>query len=120
MIAPAPPRTGMPSGIMARTVAETIRDRIAAGGTTTAHGASMATIGAACVASAGTGWHRGSAATMTMYPVVPDWKTHPTTGRDVKGTSGEIGLAGHWIKAMLHVLFIYRAKARPFWYLIPE
>ena len=120
VIAPAPPRTGMPSGIMARTVAETIRDRIAAGGTARAHGASMATMGAACVASAGSGLRNGSAAAMTMFPVVPDYTTYPTTGRDQKGTSGEIGLAGHWIKFMLHYLFIYKAKARPLWFLIPE
>jgi sulfide:quinone oxidoreductase len=109
----------MPSGIMAKTVAETIRDRIKdphAG----AHGASMATMGAACVASAGTGLRRGSAAAMTMYPVVPDPVRYPQTGRDVAGTSGELGLAGHWIKLMLHFMFIYKAKARPLWWLIPE
>jgi sulfide:quinone oxidoreductase len=119
VITPSPPRTGMPSGIMAKTVAETIRDRIKdphAG----AHGASMATMGAACVASAGTGLRRGSAAAMTMYPVVPDPVRYPQTGRDVAGTSGELGLAGHWIKLMLHFMFIYKAKARPLWWLIPE
>jgi sulfide:quinone oxidoreductase len=120
VIAPAPPRTGMPSGVMARTVAETIRDRIANGGSARAHGASMATMGAACVASAGSGLRNGSAAAMTMFPVVPDRVKYPETGRDTKGTSGEIGLAGHWIKFMLHYLFIYKAKARPFWFLIPE
>ena len=62
----------------------------------------------------------GSAAAMTMYPVVPDWQKYPQTGRDVKGTSGEIGLAGHWMKFLLHYLFIYKAKARPGWQLIPE
>ena len=55
-----------------------------------------------------------------MFPVVPDWKRYPGTGRDVRGTSGELGLAGHWIKAMLHYLFLYKAKARPLWFLIPE
>lgn len=119
VITPSPPRTGMPSGVMAKTVAETIRDRIKhpeAG----AHRASMATMGAACVASAGTGLRRGSAAAMTMYPVVPDPVRYPETGRDIAGTSGELGLAGHWIKLMLHYMFIYKAKARPLWWLIPE
>ncbi|MCV2394031.1 NAD(P)/FAD-dependent oxidoreductase [Actinotalea sp. M2MS4P-6] len=120
VITPAPPRTGMPSGIMAKTVALTIKDLIAKGDQAHAHTASMARMGAACVASAGNGFTRGSAAAMTMFPVVPDWKKYPGTGRDQKGTSGEIGLAGHWIKAMLHYLFIYKAKARPFWFLIPE
>ncbi len=120
VITPAPPRTGMPSGIQARTVASTIRDRIEKGADAHAHMASMARMGAACIASAGSGMRRGSAAAMTMFPVVPDRVEYPLTGRDIKGTSGEIGLAGHWIKAMLHYLFIYKAKARPLWFLIPE
>jgi sulfide:quinone oxidoreductase len=80
----------------------------------------MATMGAACVASAGTGLREGSAAAMTMFPVVPDPVRYPQTGRDIAGTSGELGLAGHWIKVLLHHLFIYKAKAKPFWWLIPE
>lgn len=119
-ITPAPPRTGMPSGIMAKTVASTIRDRIAGASTSQSHEASMSRMGAACIASAGTGFTRGSAASMTMFPVVPDYQKYPASGRDTKGTSGEIGLAGHWIKTMLHYLFIYKAKARPLWFLIPE
>jgi len=120
MIAPAPPRTGMPSGIMGRTVARTIADRINNGAGAPAHTASMAAMGAACVASAGTGLRKGTAAAMTMFPVVPDFQTYPETGRNTKDTYGEIGLAGHWIKALLHHLFIYKAKARPGWFLIPE
>jgi sulfide:quinone oxidoreductase len=120
VIAPAPPRTGMPSGITARAVASTIRDRITQGQQAPAHHASMAHMGAACVASAGTGFTQGTAAAMTMFPVVPDRETFPASGRDPRGTFGEIGLAGHWIKAILHYLFIYKAKARPLWFLIPE
>ena len=119
LIAPAPPRTGMPSGVMGKTVAMTICDRILKG-STTARRASMATMGAACVASSGTGMRNGTAASMTMYPVVPDFNTYPETGRSAKDTFGEIGLAGHWIKYMLHAVFIYKAKARPLWFLIPE
>ena len=33
---------------------------------------------------------------------------------------GELGLHGHWVKLMLHYLFIYKAKARLGWQLIPE
>jgi sulfide:quinone oxidoreductase len=113
VIAPAPPRTGMPSGVMGKTVAMTISDRILRGAQTPARRASMATMGAACVASSGTGIRNGTAASMTMYPVVPDFATYPQTGRSAKDTFGEIGLAGHWIKYMLHVVFIYKAKARP-------
>lgn len=120
VIAPSPPRTGMPSGVMGKTAALTIRDRIRRGPRARARRASMATMGAACVASAGAGLRRGSAAAMTMYPVVPDFQRFPGSGRSAKDTFGEIGLAGHWIKYMLHVAFIYKAKARPLWYLVPE
>ncbi len=120
VITPAPPRTGMPSGIMGKTVALTISDRIKHGEVTPAHTASLAKMGAACIASAGTGLTRGTAAAMTMYPVVPDKKAFPETGRSLTDTYGEIGLAGHWMKAVLHYLFIYKAKARFGWFLIPE
>lgn len=119
MIAPSPPRTGMPSGVMGKTVALTIVDRIKIGPQAPAHTASMARMGAACVASAGVGLQKGSAASMTMFPVVPDYERFPT-GRDVNETRGEIGLAGHWLKLSLHYLFIYKAKAQPGWQLIPE
>lgn len=119
VIAPAPPRTGMPSGVMGKTVAMTIRDRILKGDSAPAHKASMAAMPAACVASAGTGLRKGSAAAMTMMPVVPDY-TKFATGRDLKGTTGEIGLSGHWVKLMLHHLFIYKAKGLPGWQFIPE
>jgi sulfide:quinone oxidoreductase len=82
--------------------------------------ASMADMGAACVASAGSGLRNGSAASMTMYPVVPDFVKYPNTGRNLHDTYGEIGLAGHWIKLLLHYMFIYKAKARFGWFLIPE
>ena len=120
VIAPAPPRTGMPSGVMGKTAALTIRDRIKQGSGAKAHEASMASMGAACVASTGTGLRNGSAAAMTMYPVVPDHQRFPGTGRSAQDTFGEIGLAGHWIKYMLHYAFIYKAKARFLWFLIPE
>ncbi|HYF71768.1 MAG TPA: FAD-dependent oxidoreductase [Nocardioides sp.] len=119
VIAPSPPRTGMPSGVMGKTAALTIVDRIKHGAQAPAHRASMADMGAACVASAGAGLRDGSAASMTMNPVVPDYARYPT-GRDLSGTRGEIGLSGHWVKLMLHHLFLYKAKARPGWQLIPE
>ena len=119
VIAPSPPRTGMPSGVMGKTAALTIADRIKNGPNTTPHTASMASMGAACVASVGSGLRHGSAASMTMMPVVPDYSRF-ATGRDLKGTKGELGLSGHWVKLMLHHLFIYKAKARFGWHLIPE
>ncbi|MFZ1381291.1 MAG: FAD-dependent oxidoreductase [Scrofimicrobium sp.] len=118
-IAPAPPRTGMPSGVMGKAAATTIARRIKKGANAPAENASMTEMGAACVASSGTGMKSGTAAAMTMMPVVPDFERYET-GRDIKDTKGEIGLHGHWVKLMLHYLFIYKAKAKPFWYLIPE
>lgn len=120
VIAPAPPRTGMPSAIIGRTVALSIADMITKGAAAPTHTAWMGRMGAACVASAGAGFWSGSAASMTMYPVVPDYKRYPGVGRSLTFSGGEIGSAGHWIKALLHHLFLYKAKARPFWFLIPE
>jgi len=120
LIAPSPPRTGMPSGIMGKLAIISINELIKNGPTATVGTASMADMGAACVASAGSGLRVGSAASMTMYPVVPDYVTYPNTGRSVDDTFGEIGLAGHWIKLALHYMFIYKAKARFGWFLIPE
>ena len=119
VITPAPPRTGMPSGIMGRTVALSIVDMIR-GAEKPTHAAPLAEMGAACVASAGASPLRGSAVSMTMYPVVPDYARFPGVGRDLRHTRGEIGTAGHWIKRILHTMFLYKAKARPLWWLIPE
>lgn len=118
-ITPAPPRTGMPSASMAIAVAKSIRDMIQ-GAAVPTHHASMAKVGAACIASTGAHFLRGSAATMTVFPVVPDYETYPQYGRDMSLTFGEIGLAGHWMKAFLHHSFIYQAKMRPGWWLMPD
>jgi sulfide:quinone oxidoreductase len=57
---------------------------------------------------------------MTMYPIVPDFERYPETGRDMRFTFGEIGTAGHWIKKILHHMFLWKARARPGWSHIPE
>jgi len=119
-INPTPPRTGMPSGIIGKAVAHSVCDLMTKGDSAHLHEASMAEMGAACVASAGKGVFTGTAAAMTVYPVVPDFEKYPGTGRDTDYTFGEIGLAGHWIKHILHFLFIYKAKLNPGWTLIPE
>ncbi|MBD3789262.1 MAG: NAD(P)/FAD-dependent oxidoreductase [Campylobacterales bacterium] len=119
-INPTPPRTGMPSGIIGKTVAHSICDLIKEGPNAHLHEASMAEMGAACVASAGKGLLDGTAAALTVYPVVPDFEKYPGLGRDLDYTFGEIGLAGHWIKHILHHMFIYKAKLNPGWTLIPE
>ncbi|WP_229382242.1 NAD(P)/FAD-dependent oxidoreductase [Microbacterium schleiferi] len=120
-IAPAPPRTGMPSGAMGKAAALNIAEMIRTGTSIARHGASMAELPAACIASTGTGFARGSAVAMTMTPIVPDFEARPTShGRDPDHTTGEVGLAAHWLKRMLHTAFLYKAKAYPLWYLIPE
>jgi sulfide:quinone oxidoreductase len=119
-ISPAPPRTGMPSAIMGRVVANAVADRVLGHGGNHPGTASMAELGAACVASAGAGFWSGTAASMTMYPIVPDFEKFPDYGRDLRFTFGDIGSAGHWIKKILHYMFIYKAQARPLWWLIPE
>ncbi len=118
-IFPTPPRTGMPSGVMGREVAKSIVDMVN-GADKPTRSASMAKMGAACIASAGANLFKGSAASMTIYPIVPDFKKYPIYGRDTDLTTGEIGLAGHWLKYILHYVFMYKAKGNPFWRLIPE
>ncbi|KIM07262.1 MAG: sulfide:quinone reductase [Sulfurovum sp. PC08-66] len=119
-IVPTAPRTGMPSAMMGKAVVQSICDMIKKGATEPTHTACMAQMGAACVASAGKGLFAGTAAAMTVYPIVPDFEKYPGVGRDMNGTSGELGLAAHWIKHILHHLFIWKAKLKPGWTLIPE
>ena len=119
-IFPAPPRTGMPSGVMGKVVALNIVNRVKNGTKDHKHKASMARMGAACIVSAGYSFTKGNAATMTVFPVVPDWDKYPEWGRDLNYTVGEAGLAGHWIKVFLHYMFIHKAKGYPFWWLLPE
>jgi sulfide:quinone oxidoreductase len=115
----APPRTGMPSATTGKAIAHSISD-IVSGKKVALHTASMAQLGAACVASAGADLLHGTAATMTVYPIVPDYEKYPEYGRDLDYTVGEIGLAGHWLKLLLHYLFMYKARLRPGWAWIPE
>jgi len=118
-VAPAPPRTGMPSAMIGKAVARNVVEMVQ-GAEGPRHTASMAAMGAACVASAGANPFTGTAASMTVFPIVPDFERFPEYGRDLSQTFGEIGLAGHWIKILLHHLFIYKAHLRPGWRLIPE
>ena len=119
-IFPTPPRTGMPSAIIGRATALNIVHMIKSNALTPNHTASMAEIGAACVASTGTGIFSGTAAAITVYPIVPNFELYPEYGRDLRFTYGEIGLAGHWIKTLLHYAFIYKAKLNPGWFILPE
>ena len=119
-INPAPPRTGMPSAAIGKAVAENIRDILNGAAAGPTHTASMAEMGAACVASTGSHIFKGSAATMTVFPVVPDYETYPDYGRDMDLTFGEVGLAGHWMKWILHYVFLYQAQLQPGWSILPD
>jgi len=118
-INPTPPRTGMPSAAMAKAVAMSVRDMVN-GAEEPTHTASMAEMGAACVASTGAHHFNGTAATMTVFPVVPDFEKYPEYGRDMELTTGEVGLAGHWMKNLLHHTFIYQAKMKFGWSVLPD
>ncbi len=119
-IFPAPPRTGMPSGVIGKIVAENISEGIKKGKFEHKHTANMGRMGAACIVSAGYSLTKGLGATMTVSPVVPDWEKYPEWGRNINSTVGEIGTAGHWIKLFLHYMFLHKAKGYPFWWLLPE
>jgi sulfide:quinone oxidoreductase len=119
-IFPTPPRTGMPSGVIGKIVAQNVAYRIKTGREGHPHHATMAKMGAACIISAGYGPLTGQAATMTVSPIVPDWDKYPEYGRDISATVGVVGLAGHWMKLFMHYMFLYKAKGKLGWSLIPE
>ena len=119
-LTPAPPRTGMPSAVMGNAIANNIAATIKAGGEYKfPRSASMADFASICVVSIGYGF-RGMAGTMSVYPTIPDYKKYPDFGRDLDYTLGEPGIAGHWFKWLMHHLFLYKAKANPGWWLIPD
>jgi sulfide:quinone oxidoreductase len=119
VIAPAPPRTGMVSGIIGRVVAKNIISLIQKG--KLAHSERMTEMFAACIASMGDSLWDGSAATIVIHPVVPDNKSYPNEmGRDLFVTHMEMGLAGAWMKRMIHTTFMWKLKGLPGWKIIPE
>ena len=77
VITPAPPRTGMPSGVIGKTVARSIVDLIKKGSSTKLHEASMAEMGAACVASAGKSLTKGQAAATYCLPYYSRFRKIP-------------------------------------------
>ncbi len=119
LIAPAPPRTGMVSGMIGRVVAMNIVDLIEKGQMT--HSERMTEMVAACIASMGDNLWDGNAVTIVMRPVVPDRKKYPNEyGRDLFISHLEMGLSGAWMKFMLHYTFIWKFKGNLGWKLIPE
>ncbi len=118
-ITAAPPRTGMISGIIGRITALNIIDLIKRGRMT--HAERMSEMAAACIASMGDSLWDGSAATIIIYPVVPDPRTYPNEqGRDMFVTDMEMGLAGAWMKRMIHSTFMHKLQGRIGWKFVPE
>ncbi|PID57673.1 MAG: sulfide:quinone reductase [Ignavibacteriae bacterium] len=118
-ITAAPPRTGMVSGIIGRIIAKNIIALVQKG--TMPHHERMTEMAAACIASMGDSLWDGSAATIMMYPVVPDPVKFPSShGRDLFVTHMEMGLAGAWMKRMIHTTFMHKLRARVGWKVIPE
>ena len=120
MISPAPPRTGMPSAMIGKAVAHSIVDMLGGRNVPTHAGIDGGKWARPAWLPAGANPFRGTAASITVYPIVPDYERYPEFGRDTDSTFGEIGLAGHWIKILLHHMFLYKAHLRPGWSLIPE
>ena len=119
VMAAAPPRTGMVSGIIGRVVARNVIDLIKHGRMT--HHERMTEMYAACIASMGDSLWDGSAATIMIYPVVPDPLRFPKDGgRDAFVTHMEMGLAGAWMKRLIHTTFIHKLQGRFGWKMIPE
>lgn len=118
-ITSAPPRTGMVSGVIGRVVALNIVDLIKHGRMT--HHERMSEMVAACIASMGDSLWDGNAAVMVIHPIVPDMKRYPNeSGRDLFVSLMEMGLAGAWMKFVLHHTFIWKFKANIGWQIIPE
>ena len=113
-----PPRTGMASGIMGRTVAENIAEQV--NGKSPSHHARMSEMPAACIASLGKSVWTGSAASILMTPVARDYERYPAHGRDLSLCDLDVGLAGAWTKRALHSAFLWKLQGKPGWELIPE
>jgi sulfide:quinone oxidoreductase len=117
-IVATPPRTGMASGIMGRTVAYNIADQL--DGREPSHRLPMSRMPAACIASMGKSIWNGSAASIIMVPVAKDYEKYPEVGRDLSLCDLDVGLAGAWTKRMLHDAFMWKLQAKPGWQLVPE
>ena len=109
----------MVSGIIGRVVAKNVIDLVKKGRMT--HSERMTEMAAACIASMGDSLWDGSAATIMIYPVVPDFRRYPNEeGRDLFVTNMEMGLSGAWMKRMIHTTFMHKLQGRFGWKFVPE
>lgn len=72
------------------------------GKTVIKHKTSMGKMGAACIISSGYGVR--DCATMTVFPIVPDYEKYLQWGRNISYKIGEPGLAGHWLKLFMQYM----------------
>lgn len=113
------PRTGMVSGIIGRLIAKNIIGLISEGKIYFQE--RMTEMFTACVASMGHSLWNGSAVSVLVYPVVPNYLRFPNRhGRDESITHLEEGLSSAWIKRIIHTSMIYKLRSGFGWQLIPE
>jgi hypothetical protein len=65
----------------------------------------------------------GVAETPWRWRSIPSCRTAiapPRFGRDTDLSLAEIGLAGHWLEYMLHLMFLHKVRLTPGWRRIPE
>ena len=118
-ITAAPPRTGMVSGIIGRLVAKNIIGLVQ--GNRISYQERMTEMFTACIASTGHSLLNGSAVSVIVYPVVPNYLRFPNRyGRDESITHLKIGLSSAWIKRIIHTTMFYKASSRFGWQFIPE
>ena len=66
-------------------------------------------MGVACIVSVSYGLRNGSAATLTVFPIVHNFEKYPVWVCDIKYTIGEPDLAGHRLKLIFHIAFMYKS-----------
>jgi sulfide:quinone oxidoreductase len=118
VITASAPRTGMAAGIIGRVAALNVVDQVA--GRDPSHRMSMADMPGACIASMGTSMRKGMAASILINPLVPDYEKHPDYGRNIDSCHMELGLAGAWLKRLLHTLIKHKMSGKIGWRMIPE
>jgi sulfide:quinone oxidoreductase len=113
------PRTGMVSGIIGRLEAKNLIGMVKE--EKMAYQERMTEMYAACIASMGSSPWSGEATSVFLYPIVPNFLRFPNKyGRDERITHLEGGVAGAWIKRIVHTTMLYKAKSYPGWEFIPE
>ncbi len=115
----AAPRTGMVSGTIGRLVAMNVIGLLEEGKMT--HQERMTEMFSACIASVSDSLWDGAAVSMTVFPTVPNYLRYQNKyGRDLFSTRMEIGLAGAWMKRIIHTTMLWNASGNRGWQIIPE